>query len=278
MKDFLSRIFLNEKLIAIAIVLNITTIVVEEYGFEPDFIYFVDYLTVLFFIFEMIFKHEKLGFRGYWRSGWNRLDGALVILSLPTLCEIFVPEALFADANIVLIFRTFRVFRFFRLTHFFPNFASLATNFRKAIRDARVVLIAALLIMGIFALICCQLFQEYVPQYFGTPGLSFYSMFRLFTIEGWYEIPDAVSANFSPVGAAFIRIFFSLVIVLGGILCMSLINSIFVDAMVSDNNDDIQRDINRLERKMDAILREKGYDPDSFNDDGQNTSSPDNAH
>ena len=32
------------------------------------------------------------------------------------------------------------------------------------------------------------LFGNAAPQYFGNPALSVYSIFRLFTIEGWYEM------------------------------------------------------------------------------------------
>ncbi len=35
---------------------------------------------------------------------------------------------------------------------------------------------------------------------------------------------------------------------------MSLLNSIFVDAMVSDNNDDVKDQIKALEEKIDRLL------------------------
>ena len=39
--------------------------------------------------------------------------------------------------------------------------------------------------------------------------------------------------------------------IIGSILGMSLINSIFIDAMVSDNNDDLEAEVKRLEEKID---------------------------
>jgi voltage-gated sodium channel len=33
------------------------------------------------------------------------------------------------------------------------------------------------------------------------------------------------------------------------------VNSIFVDAMVSDNNDDLERKIDELEKKIDLLLK-----------------------
>jgi len=39
----------------------------------------------------------------------------------------------------------------------------------------------------------------------------------------------------------------------GGIIGLSLINSIFVDTMVSDNNDDLKEQICSLEEKIDKL-------------------------
>ena len=36
---------------------------------------------------------------------------------------------------------------------------------------------------------------------------------------------------------------------------MSFINSIFVDAMASDNNDEIERKIDELNRKIDELMK-----------------------
>ena len=41
---------------------------------------------------------------------------------------------------------------------------------------------------------------------------------------------------------------------LGGILGMSFINSVFVDAMAADNNDDVKAQLTEMERKIDRLL------------------------
>ncbi len=257
MKDFFYKIFLNDRIINIVILLNIITIVIEEYGYYSSVIEIVDYGTIFFFIFEMIAKQRKWGFMNYWKNGWNRLDGSLVIISLPSIGALFFPETFNSNASFILCLRILRVFRFFRLTHFFPNFTAIANNFKKALRDSSAVIIIAFMIMIMFALICCSLFKQSAPQFFDTPSNALYSVFRLFTIEGWYEIPDTVAAEYTPAVASVIRCFFCFILILGGIICMSLINSIFVDAMVSDNNDEMIEKINRLEKKIDTLLKER---------------------
>lgn len=264
MNNLLYRIFINDRIINVAILLNITTIVIEEYGYSSPIVTFVDYTTIFFFILEMLVKQAKNGFLNYWKMGWNRLDGSLVILSLPSIGALFFPNIFNSNASFILSLRILRVFRFFRLTHFFPNFSAIAENFKKALRDASAVIIIAFMIMIMFSLICCSLFNQTTPEFFDTPSGSLYSIFRLFTIEGWYEIPDAVASHYSPPIAAAIRCFFCFILILGGIICMSLINSIFVDAMVSDNNDEMIEKINRLEQKIDTILKEKNLDSNEF--------------
>ena len=75
-------------------------------------------------------------------------------------------------------------------------------------------------------------------------------------MEGWYEIPDALAASMSPAGVAGVRIYFVLILIMGGIIGLSLVNSIFVDAMVSDNNDELEAEVKKLNEKIDLLTEE----------------------
>lgn len=50
--------------------------------------------------------------------------------------------------------------------------------------------------------------------------------------------------------AMFARIYFAVLVFIGGILGMSLINSVFVDAMVEDNNDDVLEKLEHIEKEL----------------------------
>ena len=95
-----------------------------------------------------------------------------------------------------------------------------------------------------------SLFGDLAPDYFGNPGISIYSIFRLFTIEGWYELPDTIAQNGGEAWGLFARCYFSVLLFMGGIIGMSLINSIFVDAMAEDNNDDVLEKLNKIELQL----------------------------
>jgi voltage-gated sodium channel len=53
--------------------------------------------------------------------------------------------------------------------------------------------------------------------------------------------------------AVFARIYFSILLFMGGIIGMSLVNSIFVDAMAADNNDEVLEKLSQLEKKLDQM-------------------------
>ena len=255
-KSWLSKLLLNEQVILFIIVLNTIVIFLEESGIHSRFLLYIDMACTFIFILEMIVKHIYYGVHGYWASAWNRLDGVLVFLSIPSLILFFFPRGYF-DFSVLLIFRLFRIMRVFRLGRFFPNFAILVKNLRLAMRQTRAIFLAFFVIILVFGLMNCVVFKSVAPQYFSTPSLSIYSVFRLCTVEGWYEIPDTIAAAVgSPFWSHVVRLYFSLFLILGGIIGMSFINSIFVDAMVSDNNDDVKAQLLEMEKKIDRLIEE----------------------
>lgn len=80
--------------------------------------------------------------------------------------------------------------------------------------------------------------------------MCLYSIFRLFSIEGWYEIPEAIAAGSSAAMGVFARCYFSALTFLGGIIGMSLVNSVFVDAMTEDNNDEVLEKLEQIEARL----------------------------
>ena len=264
-KNPISRLFLNDQFLMVVIFVNAIIIFLQEYHVNSFAVVLIDLICTFIFAIEMAFKHYHLGFKNYWTNALNAMDGVLVILSIPSIIDVFAPDLL-NDISFLLALRTFRIFRFFRLAHFFPNVAVIARNFGIAMRQSYAVFISLMLIILIFSLISCELFGEKVPEYFGTPLDSIYSTFRLFTIEGWYDIPDRVAGVMGGVGwAHLVRLYFSVLLFAGGIIGMSLVNSIFVDAMVSDNNDDVKEQLDRIELKL-RELEDKAKTPQNVDE------------
>ena len=255
MKRFYN-LFLNEKFILCIILLSAVVIYLQANNLNSLWIQCIDVACTLIFIIEMIVKHRELGLKGYWSSSWNRLDGILVILSIPSLVALFIPSSMM-DLSFLLILRLLRTFRFLRVLHFFPNFTQIIKGFKLALHESYAILLCFFVLIIVFGLINCSLFKDIAPAYFATPLDSIYSVFRICTVEGWYDIPDAITSATSPAIGKLVRFYFCVLLIMGGIIGMSFINSVFVDAMVSDNNDDVKEKLNEIEKKLDQLINEK---------------------
>lgn len=254
MRQRIHRLFLNDRFILSVILINSCIIYAQVAGVCNIVLDSLDLLCLLIFIAEMIVKHIEYGVRGYWKDGWNRLDGLLVILSLPTLVELFIPLDMM-NLSFLMILRMLRIVRFFRVLHFFPNFSKVVKGFKDAMHDSYAILLSFFVIIVIFGLINCSLFREADPEHFQTPLRSIYAVFQMCTLEGWYEIPNTVAAYYggSTVAAELVRIYFCILLILGGIIGMSFLNSIFVDAMVADNNDDVKAKLDEMQKTLDEL-------------------------
>ncbi len=244
MKRFLEKTLLNDHVVLVVILINSVVIYLIESGISHPLLSILDIACIVIFLLEMIAKQVCFGARNYWRDGWNKLDGVLVFLSLPSLVVT------------ILILRLLRVIRFLRVFHFFPNIAQIGAGLKRALRDSGVVLFGFGVLLVLFGLINCSLYREVVPEYFATPLRSIYSVFRVFTVEGWYEIPDAVAAATSPLVGKITRFYFCCLLAAFGILGLSFINSVFVDAMVADNNDDLKVQLDRMEKQQTRLEKE----------------------
>ncbi len=256
MKPKVKTLFLNDKFILTIILLNAVIIFLQASNIDNIFLQIIDLLCTLVFMTEMIIKHREFGLKGYWSSGWNRLDGILVILSIPSLIAFFIPSQ-WMDLSFLMVLRLLRMFRFLRVMHFFPNISQIIAGLKLAVRESYAILFCFLVMIVVFGLINCTLFQDIAPAYFATPLDSIYSVFRICTVEGWYDIPDAITAATTPAIGSLVRLYFCLLLIGGGIIGMSLMNSIFVDAMVADNNDDVKKKLVELEQKIDKLLEKE---------------------
>lgn len=206
----------------------------------------IDSIFTLLFLIEAVIKIQVNGFSGYWSDGWNRFDFIIVLLALPSCLNVLgftIPAT-----SVLLSLRAMRAFKSFRLLQFVPNIEKLLNGIKMAFKASLLVAIGMVVLLLVFSIVTTFLFGEIVPEYFGNPALSVYSIFRLFTIEGWYEMPEAIAANSGTGMAVFAKVYFSVLLFMGGIIGMSLVNSIFVDAMVADNNDEVLEKLEQIEK------------------------------
>ncbi len=254
------QFLVNEYLVITIIILNTTALVLDgfpaihaQYG---DMLHQFDVYCMLYYVFEVIVKTGLLGFRGYWRSAWNRFDFFIVLLGLPLLVDPFI-EGEFKGAEIVLLLRMGRFLRFFRMLRFIPHAAQIWKGVIRSLKASVGVFLVLILLNLILAMGANMLFKDYSTEYFGDPYVSYYSMFKVFTIEGWFEIPDELaSQGLADWDLLLLRGYFAFSVVIGGILGFSLANAVFVDEMTADNNDALEELVVELRSEL-ATFREE---------------------
>lgn len=250
------RLLLNDQFILGVILLNAAVIFAQ--GFSPSGRYAVtleildNLFTVVFFL-EAIAKIRAWGRKGYFNDGWNIFDFLLVLLALPSLL-IWIAGLDMTTLEFLLVFRTLRVLKFFRLIRFVPNIDHIFDGVGRAAKASILLVFVFFIFNFIVSMVACFLFKEMAPDYFGNPLQSFYSIFKVFTVEGWFEVPDAIADEAPPIISFFIRFFFIVIFFFGGVLGLSIVNSIFVDSMVADNNDALEEKVLELQRKIDILL------------------------
>lgn len=249
-------IFLNDRVILLAIIIN--TFVIFTNGSISDSLWlnYLDVSFTVFFLIEAIVKIGVLGWKCYWSEGWNRFDFIVVMMALPSIGNLFGDMSI--GMNVVLVFRTLRIFKSLLLFRYVPHISGIIHGVKQAVRSSILVCLAFMVFLLVLSILTSELFGRYAPQYFASPSLSIYSLFRLFTIEGWYEMPEAIVATGGHAMGVFARLYFSLLLFAGGIIGMSLVNSIFVDAMVADNNDEVLKKLDSIEKEL-KELKEQSH-------------------
>jgi len=251
----MTKLFLNERFVFVLILVNSCVLFLN--GFDMGWLAnklfeFADHLFTVIFLVELLIKLRVMGGNKFFESAWNWLDFLVVLAGLPALYVYAFSIGGF-DFTTLLVLRALRVFKFFRFLKFLPQFDTLMQGLRRALRASLVVLMTYFVFSFIISVLSFSIYKELSPAYFGDPVRSFYSIFKVFTIEGWYEIPDSIAEKMGTMGAFFTKVWFMLILIAGGLFGLSLVNSIFVDAMVSDNTDHLEKKIDNMQEELSQL-------------------------
>ena len=247
------------------IVVNAVVLFLDAFPFintsTRGVLHWIDYGCLVFFIIEAAIKIRAAGgFQGYWRSGWNKLDFIIIVTSLPLLASPFVSETL-EDFAILLLLRLGRLLRFSRLMRSVPHATEIWHGVVRALRASVAVFLVLFVLNLILAMGANLLFYDpAIPatyEYFGDPLKAFYSLFKVFTIEGWYEIPDRMVQTEMGAGViVMMRLYFVGSVLIGGLLGLSMANAVFVDEMTADNTNEVERMVMELRRELQEFREE----------------------
>ncbi|MFT4752822.1 MAG: voltage-gated sodium channel [Salibacteraceae bacterium] len=253
----IKKLFLKDQFILVLILLNSAIIFITGFtldnGWKQAIVIFDNLITFLFII-EIIVKFKSYGISNYFKSTWNKFDFILIALSIPSFIA-FSFNIEIDDLDFLLVFRVLRVFKSFRFLKFVPGIEHLVRGVQRALKASVVVLLGFFVYIFIIGIFSFYLFKGISLEYFGNPLLSIYSVFKIFTVEGWFEIPEQLTTSLSEFKSLMVYLYFVFILLTGGIFGLSLVNSIFVDAMISDNNDALEKKVDTLENKITELIK-----------------------
>jgi len=197
-------------------------------GFETSKIFSTEYhaffewfnfLVITTFTIEIILRIaiHKLEF---FKDSWSIFDFIIVAISL-------IPSTAGFE-----IFRILRVLRLFRLITIVPQMKKIVTALLHVIPGIASIAGLLTLFFYIFAIVATQLYGERFPEWFGTLGESFYTLFQIMTLESWSMGIVRPIMEVYPLA----WVFFIPFIFLATFIIVNLIIAIVVDAMNEMNH------------------------------------------
>nr|7K48_A Chain A, Maltose/maltodextrin-binding periplasmic protein,Ion transport protein,Sodium channel protein type 9 subunit alpha chimera [synthetic construct]7K48_B Chain B, Maltose/maltodextrin-binding periplasmic protein,Ion transport protein,Sodium channel protein type 9 subunit alpha chimera [synthetic construct]7K48_C Chain C, Maltose/maltodextrin-binding periplasmic protein,Ion transport protein,Sodium channel protein type 9 subunit alpha chimera [synthetic construct]7K48_D Chain D, Maltose/ len=225
------------KFITICIVLNTLFMAMEHHPMTEEF---KNVLAIGNLVFTGIFAAEII-LRIYvhrisfFKDPWSLFDFFVVTLSL---VELFL-----ADVEGLSVLRSFRLLRLFRAVTAVPQMRKIVSALISVIPGMLSVIALMTLFFYIFAIMATQLFGERFPEWFGTLGESFYTLFQVMTLESWsMGIVRPLMEVYPYAWVFFIPFIFVVTFVM-----INLVVAIIVDAMAILNQKEEQHIIDEVQ-------------------------------
>lgn len=176
----------------------------------------------------------------FFKDPWSLFDFFVVAISL-------VPTSSGFE-----ILRVLRVLRLFRLITAVPQMRKIVSALISVIPGMLSVIALMTLFFYIFAIMSTQLFGEKFPQWFGTLGESFYTLFQIMTLESWsMGIVRPVMDVYPYAWVFFVPFIFVVTFVM-----INLVVAIIVDAMAILNKEEEQNIIDEIQSQDNNINKE----------------------
>jgi voltage-gated sodium channel len=132
----------------------------------------LDSIALIIFTAEILLKLYAFGW-AFFRSGWNIFDALIV------------GSAYLPGAQTLSVLRALRILRILRVVSIAPRLRRVVEGFLSALPGMASVFMLMAMIFYIGAVMATKLFGQTFPEWFGTLGLSAYSLFQIMTLESW---------------------------------------------------------------------------------------------
>jgi len=226
-----------------AIILGLETsdVVMGRWG---PLIYALDTACLVIFVIEIgakLFAHRLR----FFASGWNIFDFTIVAIAL-------VPAG-----QTLSVLRALRILRVLRVVSAAPRLRRVVEGFVTALPGMGSVFLLMAMIFYIGAVISTKLFGDAFPDWFGTLGLSAYTLFQIMTLESWsMGIVRPVMEVFPQAWVFFVPFIllttFAVVNLLVGLIVNSMQDAHHeeADAATDSYRDEVLKRLDAIERRL----------------------------
>jgi len=195
-----------------------------------DLILRLDGLILAVFVAEILVRLYVYRVE-FWRDPWSVFDFAVVAIAL-------VPAT-----GPLAVLRALRVLRVLRLLTMVPSMRRVVGALLAAIPGLGAIALVLLIFFYVSAVIATNLFSATHPDWFGSIGLSLYTLFQVMTLESWsMGIARPVMESYPYAWAFFVPF-----ILIATFTMLNLFIAIIVSAMQTSNETEHQATIAVME-------------------------------
>lgn len=165
-----------EQFIIAIIVINAITLGLETspgaMAAAGGFLKVIDRLILGLFVVEIALRLYAFGPR-FFRDPWSLFDFTIVAV------------ALLPSSGAFSVLRALRILRVLRLISVVPSLRKVVGGLITSLPGLASIFVLLMLVFYVFAVMATKLYGASFPEWFGSIGASFYTLFQIMTLESW---------------------------------------------------------------------------------------------
>ncbi|MDR0607983.1 MAG: ion transporter [Candidatus Peribacteria bacterium] len=249
----LTKFFLRESNIHTIILLNVLVVLIQSFV-EVSLLNSLEMLLTFAFFLEIIVK-MMVKKKNFFKDIWDKIDFILCIL-LVAITILVMADTLDKSIFALLAFRAIRVLRVLRMIRFFKRIGITLHSFVLGLKASITLLPLLMLLILLCSILSMILFQQSAPEHFGNPIRSLITTLHIFIIEGWNEIPKAITGTQEGIWYYLVQLYFLAQLVMGGLMVFPMFLGTINDAMSQDDKKEQLDKIAELKAMLEAMSQE----------------------
>ena len=190
--------------------------------------FIIDKVCLVIFIFELVLKFIAFN-KDFFKYGWNIFDLVIVlvsILSSVAYLSVFRSIKIFRSVKIIKALKAIRAFKSMKLVTGLEHLQNILKAIVFSIPGIIWTFVILLIFFYIYAIVGVNIFSEEFPEFFGSIGKTFYTLFQLMIFDDYGTITRSVMACHHWAWAYFVSF-----AVIAAFIVMNVIVGIVVDSI-----------------------------------------------